>query len=107
MMYLRNVTVEDVFLRNNDDTFAIYNHRWWYWEGIDNIHICRATIFNDLVHPFNLDRSDDGELLHDVWAKDIQFYGDASRLCPNTIKSYDAPHTVTLYIHHGRKILVK
>lgn len=174
MMCCRNVTVEDVFLRNNDDAFAIYNHRWWYWGGTDSIRIRRATIFNDLAHPFNLgshgdDRSDDGELLHDVrvedcdilsadcdgimavrsgdknrvedihftdiriedvvtaalfniqvnfsekynrapgnyirdvWAKDIQFNGDASRLRPNTIRSYDATHTVSdLHFHNIR-----
>lgn len=75
MMCCKNVLVEDVFLRNNDDAFAIYNHRWWYWGGSENFHIRRATIFNDLAHPFNLgshgdDRSDDGELLHNVWVED-------------------------------------
>lgn len=75
MMCCKNVTVEDVFLRNNDDAFAIYNHRWWYWGGSENFHIRRATIFNDLAHPFNIgshgdDRSDDGELCHDVWIED-------------------------------------
>lgn len=75
MMCCRNVTIEDVFLRNNDDAFAIYNHRWWYWGGTDNFHIRRATIFNDLAHPFNIgshgdDRSDEGELLHNVWIED-------------------------------------
>lgn len=75
MMCCRNVTVEDVFLRNNDDAFAIYNHRWWYWGGSENFHIRRATIFNDLAHPFNFgshgdDRSDDGELLQGVWVED-------------------------------------
>lgn len=75
MMCCRNVLVEDVFLRNNDDAFAIYNHRWWYWGGSENFRIRRATIFNDLAHPFNLgchgdDRSDGGELLHDVRIED-------------------------------------
>lgn len=75
MMCCKNVVVEDVFLRNNDDAFAIYNHRWWYWGGTENICIRRATIFNDLAHPFNIgshgdDRSDNGELLHDVRIED-------------------------------------
>lgn len=166
MMCCKNVTIEDVFLRNNDDAFAIYNHRWWYWGGTDNIHIRRATIFNDLAHPFNFgshgdDRSDTGELLRnvwiencdvlsadcdgifavrcgdknrvegihfeniriedvvraalfnvqvnfsekynrapgnyirDIWFKDIYFNGDASRLSPNVMKSYDSTHTVS------------
>ena len=183
MMCCKNITVEDVFLRNNDDAFAIYNHRWWYWGGSENYHIRRATIFNDLAHPFNFgshgdDRSDDGELLHgvwiedcdilsadsdgimavrsgdknrvedihftniriedvvtaalfniqvnfsekynrapgnyirDIWVKDVQFTGDESHLRPNTIKSYDAQHTVSdLHFENvrvnGRKIDVK
>ncbi len=75
MMCCKDVTVEDVFLRNNDDAFAIYNHRWWYWGGSDNYHIRRATIFSDLAHPFNLgshgdDRCEDGEVLKNVWVED-------------------------------------
>lgn len=75
MMCCKNVLVEDVFLRNNDDAFAIYNHRWWYWGGTDNVRIRRATIFNDLAHPFNIgshgdDRSEHGELLHNVHIDD-------------------------------------
>lgn len=75
MMCCKNVLVEDVFLRNNDDAFAIYNHRWWYWGGTENIRVRRATIFNDLAHPFNIgshgdDRSDEGELLHNVHIED-------------------------------------
>lgn len=75
MMCCKNVTIEDVFLRNNDDAFAIYNHRWWYWGGTENIRIRRATIFNDLAHPFNFgshgdDRSEEGELLHNVMIED-------------------------------------
>lgn len=75
MMSCKNVTVEDVFLRNNDDAFAFYNHRWWYWGDTENIHVRRATIFNDLAHPFNLGthgdvRSEKGEQLHGVWIED-------------------------------------
>ena len=75
LMCCKNVIVEDVFLRNNDDAFAFYNHRWWYWGGTENIRVRRATIFNDLAHPFNFgshgdDRSENGELLHDVQVED-------------------------------------
>ena len=75
MMCCRNVTVEDVFLRNNDDAFALYNHRWWYWGGSENYQIRRATIFSDLARPFNLgghgdDRADVGEVLKNVRVED-------------------------------------
>lgn len=75
MMCCRDVLVEDVFLRNNDDAFAFYNHRWWYWGGSGNIRVRRATIFNDVAHPFNFgshgdDRTENGELLSGVWVED-------------------------------------
>lgn len=75
MMCCRNVTVEDVFLRNNDDAFALYNHRWWYWGGSENYRIRRATIFSDLARPFNLgghgdDRAGKGEVLKNVRVED-------------------------------------
>lgn len=75
MMCCRNVTIEDVFLRNNDDAFALYNHRWWYWGGSENYQIRRATIFSDLARPFNLgchgdDRAEKGEVLKNVRIED-------------------------------------
>lgn len=75
MMSCKNVTVEDVFLRNNDDAFAIYNHRWWYWGNSDNYQIRRATIFSDLAHPFNIglhgdDRADIGETISNIHVED-------------------------------------
>lgn len=75
LMCCRNVTVEDVFLRNNDDSFALYNHRWWYWGGSENFLIRRATIFNDLAHPINIgthgdDRAEQGEVLRNVRMED-------------------------------------
>jgi hypothetical protein len=74
-MCCRDVTVEDVFLRNNDDAFAFYNHRWGYWGGSGNMHVRRATIYSDLAHPFNLgvhgdDRAAQGEVLEKVYIED-------------------------------------
>lgn len=75
LMCCSNVTVEDVFLRNNDDAFALYNHRWWYWGGSENFLIRRATIFSDLAHPINIgthgdDRAERGEVLRNVRMED-------------------------------------
>lgn len=75
LMCCRNVAVEDVFLRNNDDAFALYNHRWWYWGGSENFLIRRATIFSDLAHPINIgthgdDRAEQGEVLRNVRMED-------------------------------------
>ncbi|MCQ2095248.1 MAG: glycosyl hydrolase family 28 protein [Bacteroidaceae bacterium] len=87
LMCCRNVTVEDVFLRNNDDAFALYNHRWWYWGGSGNFHIRRATIFSDLARPFNIgchgdDRAETGEVLRDAFIEDCDVLSaDGSGIC--------------------------
>lgn len=75
LMCCRDVVVEDVFLRNNDDAFAFYNHRWWYWGGSENFHVRRATIHIDLARPFNLgghgdDRAEVGETLRNAFFED-------------------------------------
>lgn len=71
LMCCRNVLIEDVFMRNSDDCIALYNHRWWYWGGSENIRVNRATLWADVAHPINIgthgdDRSEEGEVLSDV-----------------------------------------
>ena len=75
LMCCRNVTIEDCFLRTSDDCIALYNHRWWYWGGTENILVSRATLWADVAHPVNIgthgdDRSDEGETLCNVTIED-------------------------------------
>lgn len=75
LMCCRDVTVEDCFLRTSDDCIALYNHRWWYWGGTENIHVRRATLWADVAHPVNIgthgdDRSNVGETLSKVSIED-------------------------------------
>ena len=75
LMCCRDVTIEDCFLRTSDDCIALYNHRWWYWGGTENIRVRRATLCADVAHPVNIgshgdDRSDEGETLRDVCIED-------------------------------------
>lgn len=47
----KNVRVEDVFMRNSDDTIAIYGHRWGYFGDSSHIQVVNATLWPDVAHP--------------------------------------------------------
>lgn len=71
LMCCRHVKVEDCFLRNSDDCIALYNHRWWYWGGTEDVEVTRCTLWPDVAHPVNIgshgdDRSETGETLQNV-----------------------------------------
>ena len=71
LMCCRHVKVEDCFLRTSDDCIALYNHRWWYWGGSEDIEVTRCTFWPDVAHPVNMgshgdDRSETGETLSNV-----------------------------------------
>lgn len=71
LMCCRHVRIRHVFLRNSDDCIALYNHRWWYWGGSEDIDVSRAVLWCDWAHPVNIgthgdDRSEAGEVLENV-----------------------------------------
>ena len=71
LMCCRRVRIEDCFLRTSDDCIALYNHRWWYWGGSEDIEVTRCTLWPDVAHPVNIgshgdDRSETGETLQNV-----------------------------------------
>ncbi|KAF4459574.1 tat pathway signal sequence domain [Fusarium albosuccineum] len=49
-----DVTVENCFLRNSDDTIAIYGHRWDYYGDTSNIAIRNCTVLPDIAHPIHM-----------------------------------------------------
>ena len=86
LMCCKNVLIEDVFLRNSDDCIALYNHRWRFWGGTDNVNIRRATLWADVAHPINIgvhgdDRSAKGETLSNVWVSDCDILNEDGDGC--------------------------
>lgn len=50
----KDVLIENCFLRNSDDTIAIYGHRWGYYGDTTNIKIRRCTLLPDIAHPIQI-----------------------------------------------------
>ena len=81
LMCCRRVHIENCFLRTSDDCIALYNHRWWYWGGSEDIEVCRCILWPDVAHPVNIgshgdDRNPDGETLQRVNIHDCDILGD-------------------------------
>ncbi|KAM5521669.1 glycoside hydrolase family protein [Fusarium oxysporum f. sp. phaseoli] len=49
-----DILVENCFLRNSDDTIAIYGHRWDYYGDSSNIVIRNCTLLPDIAHPIHM-----------------------------------------------------
>jgi hypothetical protein len=49
-----DVTIENCFLRNSDDTIALYSHRWDWYGDSENIIIRDCVLLPDIAHPINM-----------------------------------------------------
>ncbi len=54
MMSCSDVAIDDVFLRNSDDTIAIYGGRWDFGGDARNIRVTNSTLWADVAHPINI-----------------------------------------------------
>lgn len=50
----KDILVENCFLRNSDDTIALYSHRWDYYGDSYNITIRNCVLLPDIAHPINI-----------------------------------------------------
>ena len=81
LMCCRRVCIDNCFLRTSDDCIALYNHRWWYWGGSEDIEVSRCILWPDVAHPVNIgshgdDRNPEGETLRHVRIHDCDILGD-------------------------------
>ncbi len=86
LMSCNRVRVDNCFLRTSDDCIALYNHRWWYWGGSEDIEVSQCVFWPDVAHSVNIgshgdDRSDEGETLRKVSIHDCEIlYNDGEGL---------------------------
>lgn len=84
LMCCRRVCVKNCFLRTSDDCIALYNHRWWYWGGSEDIDVSRCILWPDVAHPVNIgshgdDRNPEGETLQRINIHDCDILGDDAK----------------------------
>ncbi|WP_210584448.1 glycosyl hydrolase family 28 protein [Streptomyces sp. GESEQ-35] len=48
------IVFDGCFMRNSDDCFAIYTHRWDYYGDTRDITIQNCTLWADVAHPINV-----------------------------------------------------
>ncbi|KAH6986490.1 pectin lyase fold/virulence factor [Ilyonectria sp. MPI-CAGE-AT-0026] len=69
-----DILVENCFLRNSDDTIAIYGHRWDYYGNTRNITIKNCTLLPDIAHPIHIGthgNPDKPETISDIHVSNI------------------------------------
>lgn len=77
-MSCSDVRVDGVFLRNSDDTIAIYGGRWDYKGDARNYRITNSTLWADIAHPINIGLHGTpgaAEVLEDITFENIDILG--------------------------------
>lgn len=57
----RHVLIDRVFLRNSDDTIALYGHRWNYFGDLNDVTVTNSTLWADVAHPILVGTHGDSE----------------------------------------------
>jgi len=77
-MSCSDVRVDGVFMRNSDDTIAIYGGRWEYKGDARNYRIANSTLWADVAHPINIGLHGTphaAETLEDIEFRNIDILG--------------------------------
>lgn len=77
-MSCSDVRVDSVFMRNSDDTIAIYGGRWDYKGDARNYRITNSILWADIAHPINIGLHGTpgaAEVLEDIAFQNIDVLG--------------------------------
>ena len=66
-----DVLVDGVFMRNSDDTIAIYGHRWNYYGDTRHITVQNSVLWADVAHPILVGTHGDSD--HPDTLEDLKF----------------------------------
>lgn len=47
----QHILIDGVFMRNSDDTIALYGHRWSYYGDLTDVTVENSTLWADVAHP--------------------------------------------------------
>lgn len=70
----QNVLIDGVFMRNSDDTIALYQHRWSYYGNSSNLTVQNSALWADYAHPINIGthgNTEDPETMDGVTIRNI------------------------------------
>ncbi len=73
LMCCNNVLVDNVFMRNSDDCIALYNHRWNWWGGTNQITVQNSILWADIAHPINIGGHGDPESENGEYIQNLTF----------------------------------
>ena len=77
-MSCSDVRIDGVFMRNSDDTIAIYGGRWDYKGDARNYRITNSVLWADIAHPINIGlhgTPNAAEVLEDIAFHNIDILG--------------------------------
>lgn len=66
LMSCKNVTIDNVFLRNSDDCIALYGHRWRFYGDSRNVTVQNSVLWADVAHTINIGGHGDAEGKGDI-----------------------------------------
>jgi polygalacturonase len=78
LMSCSDVIIDDVFLRNSDDTIAVYGARGEFKGDARNYRVTKAILWADIAHPINIGlhgSKDSPEVIENLVFRDIDVLG--------------------------------
>jgi hypothetical protein len=78
LMSCSDVTIDGVFLRNSDDTIAIYGSRWDFKGDARNLRVSNSILWADIAHPINIGLHGNGsnpEVIENLVFRNIDVLG--------------------------------